>query len=52
MSADFVAEGATDWAYLEHFTPLLLSPPGHGDNHVSLADLSAEATKQVTARLH
>jgi hypothetical protein len=45
------AEGATDWAFLEHFPPLLLAQaPGHV--HASLPGLSAEATKLVDARLH
>jgi hypothetical protein len=45
------AEGTTDWAFLEHFTPLLFAQ-AQGDLYASLAGLSAEACKLVDARLH
>jgi hypothetical protein len=42
---------ATDWAFLEHFTPLLFAQVA--DNlDLSLLCLSAEAAKLVDARLH
>ena len=45
------AEAATDWAFLEHFTPLLFAQVA--DNlDASLRCLSAEVAKLVDARLH
>jgi hypothetical protein len=44
-------EGATDWAFLERFTPLLLAQ-APGDVDASLAGLSADVAKLVDARLH
>jgi hypothetical protein len=45
------AEGPTDWAFLERFTPLLLAQ-APGDAGGRVAGVSGEAARLVDARLH